>query len=156
MPRWLPILSLALGAVVVLMGLRQSARGRETRGWSHATGRVLASRVEEEHGGAEEQGYPRYRFDVRYSYEVRGRTYESDQVWYGSASAPASQDRDWHRQWAERFPAGREVDVWYDPADPRRAVLVRGAPRGQLAAYLVVGMALVAAGIFALARMPPR
>jgi hypothetical protein len=155
-PRWLALLSCALGAAVILLGLRQAARGRETRGWSHAAGRVLSSRVEEEHGGAEEQGYPRWRFDVRYAYEVRGRTYESGQVWYGSSSAPASQDRAWHQQWADRFPAGGEVDVWYDPADPGRAVLVRGPPRGELAAYLAVGIALVAAGLFVLARMPPR
>lgn len=156
MPRWLPVLSFALGVVVILVGLRQSARGRETRGWSHVLGRVLASRVEEDHGGAEEQGYPRWRFDVRYAYEVRGRTYESDQVWYGSANAPSSQDREWHEQWAARYPVGREVDVWYDPADPSRAVLLRGTPRGQLVAYLVVGIALVAVGLFALSRMPPR
>ena len=56
----------------------------------------------------------------------------------------------------DRFPAGREVDVWFDPEDPRRAVLVRGAPRGEVAALVALGTALVGVGLFLLARMPPR
>jgi hypothetical protein len=154
-PKWLAILSCALGAALVVAGIRQSARGRETRTWTRTAGRVLASYVEEEHGGPEEQGWPRFRFVIRYAYEARGR-HESEQVWIGSTSAPAAQDREWHQKWVDRFPAGREVDVWFDPADPRRAVLVRGVPRGEVATLVVLGTALVGVGLFFLARMPPR
>jgi hypothetical protein len=118
-------------------------------------GRVVASHVEEERGDADEQGRPRFRFVIRYAYEARGR-HESEQVWIGSTSAPAAQDREWHQKWVDRFPAGREVDVWFDPFDPRRAVLVRGVPRGEVATLVVLGTALVGVGLFFLARMPPR
>jgi hypothetical protein len=44
------------------------------------------------------------------------------------------------------------VDVWFDPADPSRSVLVRGVSRAQVAAAVAIGIALVGLGMFALAR----
>jgi hypothetical protein len=150
--RWLALLSCGLGLALAIAGMWRSARARETASWVRVAGRVLDSRVEEEHGGPGEQGWPRYRVAIRYAYEARGRTYESDQLWLGSRSVPSTQDREPHQEWADRFPAGREVDVWFDPADPRRAVLLRGAPRGEVAAYVALGLALLGAGLFVLAR----
>jgi hypothetical protein len=63
-----------------------------------------------------------------------------------------SEDPGSPRRWVERFPAGTEVQVWFDPADPRQAVLVRDVPPAQVTATVVVGAALVAIGLFALAR----
>jgi hypothetical protein len=45
------------------------------------------------------------------------------------------------------------VDVWFDPADPRRAVLVRGLPRGEVTVLVVLGTALAGVGLFFLARI---
>ncbi|HSD21770.1 MAG TPA: DUF3592 domain-containing protein, partial [Anaeromyxobacter sp.] len=56
------------------------------------------------------------------------------------------------REWVERFPAGRVVTVWLDPADPRQAVLVPGVPRTQLAVLFLAGAALLGIGFFALTR----
>jgi hypothetical protein len=44
------------------------------------------------------------------------------------------------------------VDVWFDARDPRRSVLVRGAATAPIVAGVVIGLALVGAGLFALAR----
>jgi hypothetical protein len=89
---------------------------------------------------------------VRYRYEARGRTYESEQIAVGSSAGGASSDPGEARRWVERHPAGSDADVWFDPRDPRRSVLVRGVPRAQVVAAVVIGIALVGAGIFALAR----
>jgi hypothetical protein len=150
-PRWFALGLCLLGAAIVAGTLWLSARGRETRGWTRTQGRVVASHVEEVERPAEEGG-PLYRSVVRYAYEARGRTWESGQVAVGAAAAAAHLHPDEARRAIAPFPVGREVDVWFDPADPRQAVLVRGAPRGQILAAIAVGLALLGIGLFVLAR----
>jgi hypothetical protein len=150
-PRSIALLLLGVGAVMILGALRQSARGRETRGWTRTSGRIVDARVEELPGPAEEGG-PRFRAVTRYSYEARGRAYESEQVSVGSSPTETTSDRSEAQRQVDRHPAGREVEVWFDPADPRQAVLVRGVPRAQIVAAALVGIALVGVGLFALAR----
>jgi hypothetical protein len=153
--RWIALLLCAAGAAAVALGLRQAARGRDTVRWTRTLGRVVASRVEEQ-GGPEEQGYPRFRFEVRYAYEARGRAHEGDQLWIGSRLVAPSQDRAWHQALVDRYPVGREVEVWFDPADPAQAVLVRGSARGDVVALVAAGVALLGAGLFVLGRAPGR
>lgn len=140
-----------VGAATIALGLRQSARGKETRSWTRTQGRVAAAYVEEIPAPAEEGG-THYRPVVRYTYEARGRAHASEQVSVGVSPVSTSTDRDEARRAVDPFPAGREVDVWFDPADPRQAVLVRGVPRSQVVIAVVIGVALVGLGLFALAR----
>jgi hypothetical protein len=150
-PRAFAFILCGVGAMMLLGALRQSTRGRETRSWTRTGGRIVESRVEELPGPAEEGG-PRFRPVVRYAYEARGRRYESEQLEVGTSAAVARSDRGEAQRQVSRHPAGRDVDVWFDPRDPREAVLVRGVPRAQIAAAAVVGLALVGVGLFALAR----
>jgi hypothetical protein len=150
-PRWFALGLCLLGGAILVGTLRLSSRGRETRGWTRTQGRVVASHVEEVSRSAEEGG-PLHRAVVRYAYEARGRTWESGQVAVGSEAAADHPHREDALRAVAPFPVGREVDVWFDPADPRQAVLVRGAPRGQVLAAVAVGIALVGIGLFVLAR----
>jgi hypothetical protein len=52
----------------------------------------------------------------------------------------------------DRHAAGSVVDVWFDPADPRRSVLVRGDVGVSVVVTVGLGLALVAVGLFGLAR----
>ncbi len=151
MPTWFALALCGLGAAMVVGGLRQSARGRETWRWTRTQGRVLASEIERLDETDEHQR-ARFAFIIRYAYEARGREHASEQLWIGSSSASSSEDPGWARRWVERFPAGRDVPVWFDPADPRQAVLVQGIPGRQDTALLVVGGAIAAIGVVALAR----
>jgi hypothetical protein len=128
-----------------------SRTGRETLGYTRTRGRVVVSHVDEIPAPAEEGG-PRFRAVIRYAYEARGRRLESDRIAVGSHAGTASSDREEARRWVERHPVGRDVDVWFDPADPSRSVLVRGVSMAQVAAAVAIGIALVGLGMFALAR----
>ena len=147
MPRFFALGLLAIGATMVAVALRQSARGRETRGWTRTEGRVVESRVERVVDESEEN-LDRTRFVIRYAYAARGRTYESPQVWIGSSDASSGDPR----RWVERFPAGAVVPVWFDPRDPSQAVLVREIPGRQVRVVLLAGAVLAAVGFFVLAR----
>ena len=151
MPKWFALALCGLGALLFTIALRQSSRGRETRHWTRTVGRVVESRVQLL-SEADEQGPRRWGFVIRYAYEARGGAQESEQVWIGSAAAGVYTDEARAREWVERFPAGRVVMVWLDPADPRQAVLVPGVPRTQLAVLFVAGAALLGIGFFALSR----
>ena len=141
----------AVGALMIFAGLRLSRLGRETRSFTRTQGRILAARVEELPGPAEHGG-PQFRAVIRYGFEARGRTYESERISVDTPASASSADPQEARRWTERHPAGSVVDVWFDPADPRRSVLVRGAASAPVVAAVVVGLALVAYGLFALAR----
>ncbi len=150
-PRPVALVALAIGLVLALAGVRLSRLGRETRRFTRTQGRVLESRVEELPGPAEEGG-PRFRPLVRYAFEARGRTWESDQVSVDAPPGASSADPEDARRTVERHPAGSAVDVWFDPADPRRSVLVRGAERAPVLVAVVAGILLAALGILLLAR----
>jgi hypothetical protein len=136
---------------MILAGLRQSARGRETRGWTRTSGRITSSYVEEIPGPAEDGG-THFRSVVRYAYEARGRTFESERVSVASSPVSTTADRAEAQQVVDRYPAGSAVNVWFDPGDPHRSVLERGVPRAQAVIPFLIGLALIGAGLFLLAR----
>ncbi len=141
----------AFGVALAAAALRLSRRGRAVRTWTRMVGRVVESRVEEVPGDPE-QGGSQWRLALRYAYEARGERRLSDQVWIGSRAIGPSQDRTEPQRWVDRFPAGAEVTVWVDPADPGEAVIVPEQPRAQVAALLAVGLLLAVAGSLLLAR----
>ena len=136
---------------MVVVALRLSSLGREAQGYSRTRGRVVVSLVDEV-PEIIEQGGPKFRALIRYTYDVQGRSYESDRIAFGSSVDSGTSDSRYAREWVERYPAGSEVDVWFDPRDPSRAVLIRAIARGQVLAALAIGIALLGFGIFRLAR----
>lgn len=151
MPRAVAVAACVVGSLLILAGFRLSRLGRDARGFARTQGRIVAAHVEELPGPAE-QGGPRYRVVIRYGFEARGRTWESEQVGIGSPAPAETADAGEARRLVARRPVGTVVDVWYDLADPRRSVLERATPGVQVIAPFAIGVALVGVGLFALAR----
>lgn len=86
--------------------------------YSTALGTVTHSEVETSDG---EDG-PTYRPKISYTYSVAGKQYAADRYRYGQFS---SGDRSAFRVVASH-PAGRQVEVHYNPDDPSDAVLLTG------------------------------
>ncbi len=150
MPKPLAWIVCALGAFLVVLGYHQWRAGRETRSYTRTRGRVVGAEVEEIPRTSEEGG-TRFLPVVRYAFEARGHTYASDRVSIGASTAPDT-DAEAARRMVERYPPGSDVDVWFDPRDPRRSVLVPGIPTSQIVVALVTGIALLGIGMFVLAR----
>lgn len=64
------------------------------------------------------------RADLTYSYTVAGTDYSSETRTAGMEGAVASPGE--ARRWTNEFPLGAKVDVYYDPAEPSKAVLRPG------------------------------
>jgi hypothetical protein len=136
-PRWIAV---AVVAVAVLAGWASWVMhmGRKSMAWPTTPGRVLAAWFDERHDDEDGDTFtPR----VRYSYVVRGRTYEGGRLWYRMAPLRNHREsihalRDIHK--------GDTIDVHFDPLQPERAVLFPGADASSLLdlAGMFVGLAI--------------
>jgi hypothetical protein len=151
MSRWLAGILCVAGMFLIVAGHHLWRSGRETRSYTRTRGRVVRAEVEELPRPSEEGG-TKFRPVVRYAFEARGRAYESERVAVGAPTGPDAQDAQDARRLVDRYPAGAEVDVWFDPRDPGRSVLEQGVPTSQIVVAVVLGLALVGLGTFALAR----
>jgi hypothetical protein len=89
--------------------------------WSSAMGTVMTSYLERRRSGSNggSTNYP----VVQYSYQVNGQIYQ------GSRIAPGMQvGGSGAGKVVERYPAGAQVMVFYNPQDPSDAVLEKKAP----------------------------
>ena len=65
----------------------------------------------------------KYRPEIQITYDVEGASYTTWTYDVSRRYRPSGSGPD---EIAERFVAGEEYACWYDPADPRNCVLVRG------------------------------
>lgn len=134
---------LALGGVGLMFWMRRrGGLAAGSRAWPTARGRVLAAEVRSYRSGdgwSSRSHYPA----VRYEYEVEGRRYTGDRIYFDQTSrahaGPATRT-------VGRYPVGSEVTVYYDPTDPARALLEPG--RSGACNYGVVGCGLLFVGLF--------
>jgi hypothetical protein len=92
------------------------ARARASGAWPTVPGKVEWSRIERT-----PRGYMTYfRLVIDYRYEVGGRDYEGDTVQFGP---PRVTGQELIERLADKYTAGAQVTVHYDPDDPRKAVL---------------------------------
>jgi hypothetical protein len=107
--------AIAVGLAIGIFFVRAIARQRATRAWLAARGQVAESRIQD--NGSSLEPY------VKYTYVVRGTTYTSDRIAPNNyvTSAPASAAS--LASAIARYPAGKSVDVYYDPNSPDNAVL---------------------------------
>ena len=90
-----------------------------SQAWPTTTGKVLKSRVEVS-GGDHASVNPR----VVYEYEVRGQTFQNDQVRAGDKFMRVSSSRDAYDT-VDRYPVGARISVYYNPANPVESALER-------------------------------
>jgi hypothetical protein len=102
---------------------------RATRHWLQADGKIITSRVvarkTREHGDSNSDltNTPL----VQYEYQVNGQTLRGDRIMIAGGMSEVELD-----YVLGRYPLGAKVVVYYDPADPRQAVLERAIPAYRL------------------------
>lgn len=114
-----PIVIVMLGAGVAIWGVILRGRGDETTRWPTVRGKVYASRVVEERlrdGDNEIM----YRPEIRYEYVVDGKEFAAKRLGLEDTSASWRSDADGI---VDRFPIGREVEIFYNPENPGEALL---------------------------------
>ena len=116
-----PVLVLA-GVGYLLYRRNQQAKVAKdaAQSWPHTSGTVVRSRVETRRSGNSTSHYP----VVVYQYEVGGETYQSKTIKAGDQfmSVRIMGQAD---ETVDRYPAGKRVTVYYNPANPKEAALER-------------------------------
>jgi hypothetical protein len=127
--KYLRIVMLLVGMAMVIGGgvlfAKNYARTVATRNWPRAQARVTESRVDTLH--RQEVGNTGdFMPHVRYDYVVQGRTFHGDTLWldehrsFGSANVAARE--------LVFLEVGAQVEVLYNPQDPREAALMVDKP----------------------------
>jgi hypothetical protein len=81
---------------------------------------------------------------AEYTYEVDGIAYEGDRIQAGEISAADRSRVTWVEDWLK---PGTEVEVYYNPSEPKRAFLVRG-PEWRIAGGVVFGGIAMLVGVY--------
>ena len=124
-----------LGWAVLLFGAWQIYRGIASTSWPAADGRVVYSHART--GSA-------YETMLWYEYFLDGRRYLASNYRNGGNASPL---RSVAESAAKRYPEGRAVKVYYNPANPAEALLEPGVWWGNFVAPIVGAILLGAAWI---------
>jgi hypothetical protein len=119
------LIALPMVVMVAAMVVNAVLKVRRAKGWAQAPGRVIRSHMAVRRPPeGNEIGTVANIPAVTYSFSVEGVTYQGTRVSLGEISGKYAQEA------LARYPAGANVTVFYDPADPGDCVLEREAPKG--------------------------
>jgi hypothetical protein len=111
---------------------------RQARSWPETTGTVLVSRVQATKKTPGDPGYNTTSGSnisneplVEYEYQVGNRNYRCRRITIGEKTSEYEIE-----EILARYPVGAIVTVYYNPANPQKAVLERDVPLGKLAGGL--------------------
>ena len=130
-----------LGAWVVAMLVRSLRLGRASLQWPHTQGTVTNSLVKRELSGPG-GGYS-YVPLITYTYEVDGAAYEGNTFTYRGINAK----KKIATKIVEGLPKGQLVDVYYDPSEPSRAVLLPGASTSSYVIGFAIAVFIAVVGL---------
>ena len=138
-------LLLTVGATgLVLRSIWHLLSALESRSWPEARGIVMASKLQEER---DSEGGRLYQARVSYRYTVDGGEFVGDRACFGD-----SDQMGWSlfaRKIVARYRPGDAVTVYYDPSQPRKAVLEPGIS-GAIIATLAFQIGFLAFAILCL------
>lgn len=140
----LPLVLLLGGILLAGLGTRVGGDVRASRDWPSTPGTVESAQVAMRSEGNERK---LFAAQIRYRYDVAGRSFAGERVSFESGPSP---NRGLAEAIVQRYAPGSAVRVFYDPAQPQRAVLEPGG--SSLLPWLLggLGVALALAGVWGL------
>jgi hypothetical protein len=135
--RWILIL---LGVALMIFGAKRAWLGHQSRSWPTVPAIVDSSAVDSSHHSGRRGHGTTYSAEIRYHYEVSGKSYSSRQVSFGDYG---SNERSHAAAIMNRYKAGTPATAHYLPSDPAVAVLEPGVTwsaflPSMLGAFIVV------------------
>jgi hypothetical protein len=133
------------GSLLLISSVLSFQEAKESENWPTTTGVIVDTWVEK-HVWRNNEGTKVYTEItyipyLEYSYVVHDKTYSCQRVNFGSHEW-VYESSDMAYKKLSRYPIGAEVDVYYDPAEPSKAVLVREISGGTF--MIVMGVLFTA------------
>jgi hypothetical protein len=146
----LAVILACMGLFALLVARAASYEAKKTGGWSSTSGVIEESGVESFQALHDGRFRTMNRSNVVYLYKVDGNEYRSGRIavrgWKASSNIGALVGG-----LAKKYPPGKPVEVFYDPANPAEAVLERRVSGGSFVyviAFALLAAAAKAAGLF--------
>ena len=115
-----------IGAFLLYRGWQQNKLADASKNWPAANGQITISKIHE--GWSEDSDGDRFRSyqaDVQFVYQVNGQTLNGSQIAFGVKSSDRNPKN--AQVAVNNYPVGKNVPVYYNPANPGEAVLERRA-----------------------------
>ena len=139
------IFAACFGLVVLLFFLGAHRYSKRAANWPSVRGRIVSSATELFRETRDGRTTTMWRPAVEFAYEVHGHAYRSRQI---KLNVEVSGSQSAAEKVVARYPAGNEVEVHYEPANPSNAALEN--PTGATWILLVVALALFGIAVYAL------
>ena len=139
------ILFIASGLAVFVLFSQAWVMGFASLSWKKAFGTVIVSDI---HSCRRKYQPPDYVAEIIYQYAVDGVSYSSKNISFTNENDTLSTGCGHGRELAGQYPKGKNLVVYYDPADPKNAVLLPGGTN-----FLPIGcsLGLIALGVLSFA-----
>ena len=137
-----------VGFVIMGFGINSLSNASASENWPSTEGVVISSTVDSHR--SQESGTT-YSAEINYEYIVNKETLTSNSIKFGEVSTGNSSDA---RRYANKYPAGQSVEVYYNEEDPYEAVLEPGVHASTWflpvfgAVFALFGSGFVAIGFF--------
>lgn len=141
------IFALVGAAIFFFFALPPLQYSATSKSWPSVPGTITKSEVQV----FKRDGNTHYQPDIAYSYTVEGKKYTASKITVGDGALDNNVSK--AKRLQAEYPAGKEVDVYYDPDLPESAVLQPGTKSGDLmlagisALFFFVGLLAVYQGV---------
>ena len=150
------LMALAFGAFFITYCIRQWRAGRASEKWPETEGVITHSQWKHGKYSSRNNDWTVVS-TIRYEFEVGGKRYVSERVSFGALESDGDRKTE-----VAMYGEGMRFPVYYDPADPRRAVLDAGVQSGVYkglaigAVCALIGLGLLYATLFHSLGVPVR
>ncbi len=143
-PKMFGLIFALIGAVILYLWAWPPIKyGLDSKSWPVTSGTITSSEVE----SWLKEGKSQYSAHINYSYSVGGKKYTSAKIYSSGTYSGGNITK--ARELVDEFPAGKTVDVFYDPEIPDSAALKPGVSSEDIlmaafpSVFLFVGLAIL-------------
>ena len=145
----LPVAFLFLvGALLLIVGTRELARGAISQSWAKTTGVIVSSAVESVHSLSWRGGYY-WKPRISFRYAVAGQEFTGSR--YSASDQSVCYTEAGARRIAEKYFRDQTVDVYYQETQPGGAILRPGMrPTASCIRFIILGVVACLGGWLAI------
>ena len=131
------------GAIMTFFGARGLMLANQSKSWPSVTGKIVASSVEKSRGtDSKGRSSTSYHARIKYEFTVDAQAFTGKRVAFGDHGGDSSHAN----KMVKRFPKGKKVPVFYQPANPKKCLLEPGV-KGQAFILPSIGLIFLLIGI---------
>ncbi len=146
------LIFIGLGIWLVIKSIQDKKKAGESQNWPSTLGTITQSQVSESVSTSDDD-LPSYHPSVKYSYAVGGESFESNKIYFGAVSSGSQKKA---QEVIARYSQGSTVTVFYNPINPKEAVLERQSKSTTVMlvlgiVFVLMAVCILCVGVFSVA-----